>query len=200
MNFRFRVVTLCLAIGLSACVGHYRYESRGTVVEPGGSERSAVLYWYSDEGRLWYGPSYAEHDSDIEVLVCEMTPKSFVPSDSDRPELVSRSGDQLAAEVDSTGQVVWLEAPVRLRPGSDCGSIQTADGTALPEDLTEGETPQVLFLCHNPGLPERYPKPDLYAFGPVTQTEVIDNEAPQNVCAAVPPAQPAPVSAPAEPD
>ena len=182
MSFRSRLFIALLSLSISACVGHFRYESRGTVVLASSEQPSeALLYWYGDDGRLWYGKRYKQSDSDIVMRVCGTTPKSFVPSGEGDAELqlLSRSGDRQVAKVDSTGDVVALNAPKRLPPNSTCGGIAVSGAKALTEDLTAGVEPQLFILCDNQQRPDRYPKPRRYLFKEVTKTKVAGNEAPE---------------------
>ena len=182
MNFRSGLFVALLSLSISACVGHFRYESRGTVVLTSSEQPSeALLYWYGDEGRLWYGKRYKQSDSGIEMRVCGATPKSFVPSGEGDAELqlLSRSGDRQVVEVDSTGDVVALREPKRLPPNSTCGRIAASGAEALTEYLAAGVEPQVFILCDNQQRPDRYPKPRRYLFEAVTKTEVVGNAEPE---------------------
>ena len=158
---------------LSSCIGHYRYESAGTV-NVSGESRNALLYWYADDGRRWYGKRYRQVDTDLELIVCETTPKSFEPDPSGKSlQLSSRSGDRQIARVETaTGEVVLLPEPKRLVVGSDCGHISLSGDNTLTDDLVVGTEPQVFFICDNPRNPVRYPQSRRYQFDDVYKVKV----------------------------
>lgn len=181
MRLRAAASITVLAVLASACVGHYRYESRGSVVTaPSGAPSEALLYWYGDEGRLWYGKAYKQTDSGVVLRVCGTTPKSFVPAGEgdEGLQLPSRSGDRQVARVDGSGEVIPLNEPKPLRPNSSCGRIAVAGAGVLADDLVDGVEPQVIILCDNQRTPGRYPEPRRYLFEAVTKIEVSGNEAP----------------------
>lgn len=182
------VLSVCvLSLLLGGCIGHFRYESQGSVTTSTGGTNNALLYWYGDDGRLWYGKPYQAVDSGLEMNVCGATSKQFEPEEGENLtlQLPSKSGDQQIARFDSRGgRVVNLPEPKRLTPGSSCGQISIAGQAASTEDLTAGEKPEVIILCENQRKPERYPAVGRYKFNAITKTKVDGNVPPESVCPA----------------
>jgi len=182
------VLNICvLSLLIGGCIGHYRYESQGSVTKASGGTSNALLYWYADDGRLWYGKRYQAVDSDLEMNICGATSKQFAPPEESNKglQLPSKSGDQQIARFHSRGgRVVNLPEPKRLTPGSSCGQISIAGKSVSTEDLTAGEKPEVIILCENQRKPERYPAIGLYQFKVITKTKVDGNVPPESVCPA----------------
>ena len=81
MSFRSRLFIALLSLSVSACVGHFRYESRGTVVLASSEQPSeALLYWYGDEGRLWYGKRYKQMCSGETAATITENPSDIGPA------------------------------------------------------------------------------------------------------------------------
>ena len=149
-----------------------------------GGSTNALLYWYGDDGRLWYGKRYKQIDSDLEMNICGATSKQFVPAEGGNVglQLPSRSGDLQVAEVGSGGKVVRLPEPKRLKPGAGCGKVSVQGTMVSTDDLDEARKPEVIILCENQRSPDRYPKIGRYVFNPVTKTKVKGNDPPESVC------------------
>ncbi len=187
MHVRTILYVCVLSLLLGGCIGHYRYESRGTVKTSSGESSNGLLYWYADDGRLWYGRPYQAVDSGLEMNVCNATPKQFEAKEGENVtlQLPSKSGDVQIARFDSRGgRVINLPEPKRLTPGSSCGQISIAGQAASTEDLTAGEKPEVIILCENQRNPERYPAIGRYEFKAITKTKVDGNVPPESVCPA----------------
>ena len=184
MQVRTTLLVCVLSLLISGCIGHYRFESRGSVTSSSGESTNALLYWYGDDGRLWYGKRYQALDSGLELNICGATSKQFtLPEEANTGlQLPSRSGDRQMAQVNSDGKVGKLPEPKRLPPGSSCGQISIAGKPALTEDLSVGAKPEVIILCENERTPDRYPATGLYEFTSVTKTEVAGNVPPESVC------------------
>jgi len=177
------LLTASLLSLLSACVSHYRYESAGTVVDTEGQQQAAMLYWFVDDGRLWYGKPYKMPDSGVTLLVCDTTAKSFDGGDAGEPLMLkSRSGDRLVASNDGSNQVIMLDTPTRLPPGSQCGTIGVDGKLVSSAQLTTTLTPGVSILCDNQSRPNRYPKAGRYRFDPIERIKVKGNAAPADIC------------------
>lgn len=185
MRTRTTLLVAILSLLLSGCIGHHRYESHGTVTMASGGSTNALLYWYGDDGRLWYGKRYKEIDSDLEMNICGATSKQFTPDEEDTVglQLPSRSGDLQVAEIGSGGKVVRLPEPKRLKPGAGCGKVLVQGTMVSTEDLNEGAKPEIIILCENKRSPLRYPQIGRYVFNTVTKTKVKGNDPPENVCA-----------------
>ena len=184
MSTRFIAIIVFLSTLSSGCIGHYRYESQGNVLIASGQQTEALLYWYGDEGRLWYGPRYKQTDTDIDMIVCDMTPKSFEPAgaDNDELQLLSRSGDSQVVAVNNSGEIVPLSEPKRLSVGSECGRLSVSQATVSTNDLHSGTEPNVIILCFNAQRPDRYPEAGRYEFRPIARIKVDGNEEPTNFC------------------
>ena len=78
---------------LSGCVSLYQYSSEGEITTHNGEQRSAVLYWHKDEGRLWYGKKYEQLETDVTLRICNGVPKPFVLGDDGYVELLSKGGE-----------------------------------------------------------------------------------------------------------
>jgi hypothetical protein len=180
-----RLVLLVLAIvSLSGCVSHYRYESRGIVKSVAGESRGALLYYREDDGRLWYGKKYRARDSDVDLMVCKATEKSFVPtSESDLSlVLMSRGGDLKVADLSEEGAVTPVDPPQRLHAGESCGIVLVGGDAAGIEELDEGAEPRVGILCASSHRPDRYPEAALYHFEALTRVKVKGDPDPSSPC------------------
>lgn len=186
MRARTTLLVSILSLLISGCMGHYRYESRGSVTTSSGESSNAILYWFADDGRLWYGKSYKQVDSGLEMNVCNATSKQFVPAGDDNTvlQLPSRSGDRQVAHVVSSGEMVRLPEPTKLKPGNSCGRISVTGSAVSTEDLSEGAKPEVILLCENVSKPDRYPEIGRYEFKAITKTKVKENLPPDIVCPA----------------
>jgi hypothetical protein len=187
MHVRTILYVCVLSFLISGCIGHYRYESKGNVTTASGGTSNALLYWYGDDGRLWYGRRYQAVDSGLEMNVCNATPKLFEAKEGENVtlQLPSKSGDVQIARFNSRGgRVVNLPEPKRLTPGSSCGQIFIAGQAASTEDLVVGEKPEVIILCESLRNPDRYPDVGRYAFKAITKTKVDGNVPPESVCPA----------------
>jgi len=184
MKVKFVGTVVVLVALASGCVGHYRYESRGIVFVAENQQANAVMYWFGDDGRMWYGSRYRQTDTDIEMNVCGMTSKSFEPAGEEQSslQLLSRSGDQQVAAPDDAGNVIRLPEPKPLRPGSECGRVAVGQAKALTDDLQPGVEPDVIILCENVQKSERYPDARLYEFQAVVRVKVKENEPPATNC------------------
>lgn len=184
MNIRTLISLGLLVVFLTGCIGHYRYESVGTLLDSSGQAQDALLYWYADDGRLWYGKRYVSTDSDVTMLICGSSPTSFEPggpSDSEL-QLYSESGDRLIARLNAQRELTPIADPQRLVVGSSCGQL-TLEGSAITvENLTEGTVPEVIFWCDNAANPNRYPRSQQYLFEAVNRTKVSGNTLPEDVC------------------
>ena len=182
------VLSICLlSLLIGGCVGHYRYESNGSVSNSIGGTSNAILYWYGDDGRLWYGKRYQAVDSGLEMIVCDSTSKKFEANEGEDValQLPSKSGDQQIARFDSRGgRLITLPEPKSLPPGSSCGQIFNDGRAASTDDLAVGVKPEVIILCENQRRPDRYPSVGRYDFSAVTQTKVDGNVPPDTVCPA----------------
>ena len=182
------VLYICIfSLFIGGCVGHYRYESKGSVTRSAGGTSNALLYWYGDDGRLWYGERYQAVDSGLEMTVCNATPKQFEAQEGEDVSLhlPSKSRDQQIARFDSRGgRLINLPEPKRLSPGSACGQIFIDGKAASTKDLTVGLKPEVIILCENLHKPERYPSVGRYEFNAITKTKVDGNVPPESVCQA----------------
>ena len=111
-----RAAPLLILIGalLSGCISAYRYESRGAVESARGERRGALLYYYEDDGRLWYGKPYRARDSDADLRVCGATDATFVPTSESELLLAlkSRGGDERVAGLAAEGGLVAVSPPV----------------------------------------------------------------------------------------
>jgi hypothetical protein len=182
VKIRHRICLGFLIGLLTGCIGHYRYESVGTLLDSSGQSQDALLYWAADDGRLWYGKRYFSSDSDVSVIICGSVPTSFGPVDSEL-QLFSESGDRQIARLNAERELTPIDTPQRLVVGSSCGEL-TLDGLAIAvENLTEGVAPEAIFWCDNANNPNRYPRAQQYLFGEITRTKVSDNDRePVDVC------------------
>ncbi len=182
---RHRITLALLLLGTNAgCVGHYLYQSEGTVESAGGDAQAALLYWYGDDGRLWYGKRYTQIDSTISMIVCGSTPKQFDGGGADDPVMIkSRPGDRQVIETGEDGGLVPVLEPQPLPPGSNCGEIAES-GVGQPSSALEpGMSPVVNVLCDNPSRPQRYPAAGTYRFDAISRIKVRENVPPEDICA-----------------
>jgi hypothetical protein len=178
-----KLLLLFALVALSGCIGHYRYESQGEVSIADSQQRAALLYWYVDDGRLWYGKAYKQPDSSLGLIVCGTPPSNFDGGDAGDPlVLKSRSGDRQVVELNEQGRVVELSDSGRLPVGSSCGGIDIDGKPATSDHLVEGAIPRISILCDNPGRPGRYPVAGIYVFGEVSRAKVENREAPDTFC------------------
>ena len=186
MNIKHLVCLSLLTGFLTGCIGHYRYESVGTLLDSSGQSQDALLYWSADDGRLWYGKRYFSADSDVSMIICGTEPTSFEPVGADselRLMLISESGDRQIASLNAQRELTQIDPPLRLKVGSSCGEL-TLDGRAITvENLIEGAVPEVIFWCDNANDPDRYPRSRQYLFEAVNRTKVSgDDRDPMDVC------------------
>ncbi len=181
---RFTFLAMFIAT-CAGCVGHYLYESPGNVLTTAGQQTNALLYWYGDYGRLWYGKRYRQIDSGVSMIVCGTTPKSFDGGNEDEPLMIkSRRGDRLVRREDDDGGLVPTDDPPALRPGSNCGQIFLSGAGVPSKKLIPGTTPDVSVLCDNPQRPDRYPAAGIYRFESTNRTKIKGQVEPGDICAA----------------
>jgi hypothetical protein len=173
-----------LVASLTGCISTYRYESRGSVEAASGGSRGALLYYYEDDGRLWYGKRYRARDSDVDLKICEATDKTFVPASNKDLLLTlkSRGGDVRIAELASDGRVEPIEPPEPLAAGQSCGHILVGGRQVDMEALDPGARPEVAILCLNRRVSDRYPGASLYPFEALTRTKVKEDREPSSPC------------------
>jgi hypothetical protein len=183
---RYAFLTILIAT-TAGCIGHYRYESQGTVVTAEGQSTHALLYWYGDDGRLWYGKPYRQIDSGISMIVCGRPAKSFDGGGEDDPlVLLSRAGDQRIRRATDDSELVPITPPERLVPGKNCGEVSLAGSGVPSKALEPGSKPAISVLCDNPSKPLRYPAVGIYRFESINRTKVKDNIPPGDICTATP--------------
>ena len=186
MYIKIKTITLLLFLvfTLSACVSHYRYESAGEVTNSANQKVKALLYWYGDDGRLWYGRSYYQADTNIEMNICKATSKVFSPINNNTGNLMltSRNGDLQVGKIASNGEVITLSDPVRLTPNSNCGQISVNGKISTTQELNKGISPDVYILCKHPFKTNRYPMIGRYNFNSITKTKMKENIPPIDVC------------------
>jgi hypothetical protein len=180
-----RFTFLAIFIASSAgCVGHFLYESPGSVLTSAGQQTNALLYWYGDDGRLWYGRRYRQIDSGVSMIVCGTPAKSFDGGDEEEPLMIkSRPGDRLVRREDDDGGLVPIADPPVLSPGSGCGQISLSGAGVPSKKLIQGSTPDVSVLCDNPQRPDRYPAAGIYRFESINRTRIKGHVEPGDVCA-----------------
>lgn len=170
----------------SGCVTHYRYESTGLVTSAAETPSRALIYWYADEGGLWYKKDQAVLDSGVSMRVCDGRPKDFVPvgDQGGKLQIRSGSGDLQTAKLDDAGKLVELQPEVPLRPGDgNCGQIEVSRKQVAIKDLLPSAEPEVIILCKNKRESTSYPKRGRYKFTAVTRTRIGDDRDPTDICA-----------------
>ncbi len=188
MEYQFKkLLSITLVVfGLSACVTNDQYISRGSVEYAPGETNTAVIYWRMDKGRLYYGSSYEEGDSGISLRICKRTVKEFVPDEIDNTGdlvLLGKSGDLLVSVVDAAGNISVLDTAIPVNPQNKviCGRFITrdSDGNSL---LSEGDHPEIIFMCNNLARADRFPEAKKYIFGAVEKSEYKEGEAAPKAC------------------
>ena len=101
MNIKLLTFIVAVSVFATGCVTHYRYESTGMVTSSSATESRALIYWFADEGGLWYDKDQAVLDSDVTMRVCGGLPKTFVPFGED-PASYPRGGRYKFAAVTRT--------------------------------------------------------------------------------------------------
>lgn len=140
---------------------------------PEGNARDAVLYWFKDEGRTWYGWPYEQKDSTVRLRACEVILNGdFGGNKEGEPiELTSESGDFQVARLTSSGSIEPLSKPVQIPADRRCGVILVDGQPVGVEKLERGLRPVAVILCRNQTRPESYPAAAAYTFGPIVRTE-----------------------------
>jgi hypothetical protein len=185
MNIKLLTFIVGVSIFATGCVTHYRYESTGMVTSSSAAESRALIYWFADEGGLWYDKDQAVLDSDVTLRVCGGLPKTFVPvgDDPGNLQIRSNSGDMQTAKIEASGDVVALQQPKRLRVGDGaCGQIEVSREEASIKDLAVSVKPEIIILCKNIRDPASYPRGGRYKFTAVTRTTIKDDRDPADFC------------------
>jgi hypothetical protein len=185
MKFKSLVNFLLLSVLTAGCVSHYRYESAGLVMSTSGEPSKALIYWFADEGGIWYDKDQIIPDSDVTMRVCDGIPKAFVPDGESLENLRirSKSGDQKTAKIAGNGDIVELQQPIRLRAGDGfCGQIEVSRKKVVINDLTVSVEPEVIILCKNIRESVSYPMVGRYKFKGVTRSEIEDDRNPADFC------------------
>ena len=185
MNIKLLTFVVGVSVFATGCVTHYRYESTGMVTSSSATESGALIYWFADEGGLWYDKDQAVLDSGVSMRVCGGLPKTFVPfgEDPDSLQIRSNSGDVQTVKIDAGGDVVALQQPKRLRVGEGtCGKIEVSRKEAAIKDLAVSVKPEIIILCKNIRDPASYPRGGRYKFAAVTRTIIKDDREPTDIC------------------
>lgn len=185
MNIKLFAFVVGVSVFTAGCVTHYRYESTGMVTSSSAAESRALIYWYADEGGLWYDKDQAVLDSDVTMRVCGGLPKTFVPfgEDPGNLQIRSNSGDVQTTKIDAGGDIVSLQQPERLRVGDGtCGQIEVSSKEANIKDLAVSVKPEIIILCKNIRDPKSYPRGGRYKFSAVTRTMIKDDRDPADFC------------------
>jgi len=180
MKIQKLLLIIVPAIALSGCATNYRYEARGELPGTDGEPRNAVLYWFKDEGRLWYGSRYEQVDSDAILRVCNDLPRPFSPDDDGWLALEGKSGDLLAARILPEGGIEPLAEP--LQELAACGRVQVNGQPAGTVNMAVGIQPVVSILCRNPARPGRYPEIGSYRFSMVSRVVTDDKRTGAEPC------------------
>ena len=165
-------VCLIIAMALGGCLSHYQYRSYGELPYPNGENRSAVLFWSRDEGRLWFGNGSDGSDLQVNLRVCEKIPKTFHTTNQGHLELPSKAQDKQVAQVSEQGNFVELGDTVTLPANKTCGFILVEDNRAGIDDLSIGVSPEVNIICTSIVRPDRYPVAGEYPFQAITRVKV----------------------------
>jgi hypothetical protein len=183
MNYKLIYFVLLLFVQLSGCTTYYQYRSNGELPAQNGLEHKAVLYWYGEEGRLWYGKEYGQTDSGLNLRICQIGVKPFDLSDTARLELPARANDMRVVDVDAQGALQPVIPSLRLKAGDYCGMILLDGKSVTTDQLKASLQPMVAILCESTRAPDRYPPPQIYPFGVITRSEVQkDNRSPPDPC------------------
>jgi hypothetical protein len=185
MNIKLFAFVVGVSVFAAGCVTHYRYESTGMVTSSAEENSKALIYWFADEGGLWYDKDRAVLDSGVALRVCGGLPKNFVPVDEDPGNLQIRSisGDFQIAKINAGGNIVELQQPQRLRVGDGkCGQIEVSRKEAAIKDLAVSVEPEIIILCKNIRDPKSYPRGGRYKFSAVTRTMIKDDRDPADFC------------------
>jgi len=185
MNIKLLTFIVGVSVFAAGCVTHYRYESTGMVTSSSATESRALIYWFADEGGLWYDKDQAVLDSDVTMRVCGGLPKTFVPfgEDPGNLQIRSNSGDLQTVRIEADGDVVPLPEPGRLRVGEGtCGQIEVSRKQAVIKDLIVSVEPEIIILCKNNRDPASYPRGGRYKFAAVTRTTIKDDREPADFC------------------
>jgi len=186
MNRNFTVILLAaIALLLAGCVTSYQYTSRGEVMTTGGDTRQAVLYWFKDEGRLWYGKPYEQPDTSLTLRICRQLPKLFELDKAGYLVLRSKASDVRMATLTDNGALAPLTAGQRLSEGDNCGVILVGGVKVGTDRLTVGAQPSVTIFCQNAMRPERYPQVARHDFRAITRSETDDQRSAPDPCIAL---------------
>ena len=180
MNHKNYLTILLLTFLVSGCTTLYRYSSNGEVLSVSGDKHQAVLYWYGEEGRLWYGKKYAQLDTSLQMRICGVGPKLFHLSETSRLELAAVGGDRRVNDIDASGQLQPVESTFPLKTGEYCGVILLNGKAVNTSHLMLTLKPSVAILCDSQQKPARYPKAQIYDFGSIQRIEATadDRKAP----------------------
>jgi hypothetical protein len=185
MNSKLILLLFVVSAQLAGCTTLYQYRSDGELSAQNGTKQKAVLYWYGEEGRLWYGKKYAQLDSGLNLRICKVGIKPFDLSKTSRLELPAKANDIRVADLDDQGALHPVAPPVRLRTGDYCGIVLLNGQAVTTEKLRITLHPSIAILCKSLRNPDRYPQPDIYAFGAISRSETSkDNRNAPDPCLA----------------
>lgn len=172
MNGKLIFLFLLLSVQLAGCTTFYQYRSEGEVAAQNGSKQKAVLYWYGEEGRLWYGKKYAQVDSGLTLRICKVGAKAFdLSNKTSRLELPAKANDLRVVDVDGQGALQPVRPPIRLVTGDYCGIVLLNGHAVTTRQLKVMLHPSIAILCKSQKNPDRYPQPNIYAFGAISHSE-----------------------------
>lgn len=183
MNKRLFLYFFILSLQLAGCTSFYQYRSSGDVISVNGIQHKAVLYWYGEEGRLWYGKEYAQIDTSLNMRICQVGVKPFVLSDTSRLELQAKNGDVRIKDINDQGVLQEVNPPYRVKTGDYCGLILLDGQVVTTEQLRVTLSPSVAILCQSQRNPDRYPSAKIYQFGSISRFEASRKDrAPPDPC------------------
>lgn len=185
MNGKYISFIFILFLLLGGCTSYYQYRSNGGVSVANGATQNAVLYWYGEEGRLWYGKQYTQLDSGLTLRICKVGARPFDLSGTSRLELPAKAGDLRVADINEQGTLQPVTPPLRLRTGDYCGIVLLSGHSVTTRQLQLSRHPAIAILCKNLNKPDRYPESKIYMFGAIRRIEVSkDNRHAPDPCVA----------------
>ena len=168
-------ITIAFALSFAGCLHVNGYTAAGTVNVNTNEvpNRAAVVYWYGEEGRLWYGAKHKVYENTASASICNSLPIELVDKGPKVGVVVlaDSNGNDYLTHAFYNGVWTELKAPMRQHGGSPtCGQllVRSADNTletAYFSDVTTGTNMVLAVTCARGSTAAL--QPGLYDLGPV---------------------------------
>jgi hypothetical protein len=168
----------CISL-LTACLHVWEYSARGRL-DVAGRAQTAVLYWFSENGRLYYLGQHDQTEDTAELRICGSIPIKLTDTGAAEGIVIKASdkGDDFVVKSKTaTGELVATE-PLQQEGGANrCGTLYVQREQQLTlvhlKDLREGDHLILDVFCEKrPVRPQdTHPAAGRYVLGPIARAQ-----------------------------